>query len=306
MPTPLIHVGFPKAMSSWLQKFLFVEKNGFSTIMGPMECQIEIINPSPFKFSPIGIAQRIERFSASQDSRLPVITSESLSGNMYAGGYDAKQIADRLHEAVPNARLLLVIREQKSLIRSLYKSWISWGIPNSIQEILDPLSPSLSPRFNWDYLEFDQRILYYQDQFGADNVLVLPYELFGRNPLEFLSRIRHFCGMPAQGEAGLSGLPVRRKVNRGQSLAWLYLLRLQNRHWYKTPFNASGIIPLTDERLMRRIAKAKRNPLPRFTEHWFEARFHAEVLARTAGRYAASNRRVEALTGLDLGQYGYD
>lgn len=305
---PLIHVGFPKAISSWMQKHLFQPGCGFVKVLDPLTCQLSVINPSPFAFSP-GAAHehmRAALATVTQEGIVPVITSEALAGNMYCGGFNGKELADRLHTLAPKGRILLMVREQRSLIRSLYKSWIAWGMPHSIDRLLEPLTPELSPQFNLDYLRFDQRVAYYQGLFGQDRVQVLPYEAFAKTPFILLRQIHDFAGAAGSTRSALDKLPVRARVNRGESLAWLYWLRLQNRLLLSTPFNYNGLRPATNERLMQRLARSKKNPLPRFTDHWFEDRFQATVAEKTRGQFAASNRRLAALTGLDLAAHGYE
>lgn len=307
IPVPLIHVGFPKAISSWLQKHYFQPACGFFKILDSLETQLTIIKPSPFHFD-ASAAQRTLAQHAHRgvNGAIPVITAEALSGNMYCGGFDGHELAQRIKAVAPQARLLLMVREQRSLIRSLYKSWIVWGMPHSIERMLQPLTPDLAPQFNLDFLRFDQRITCYQQLFGRDNVLVIPYEAFRQEPIPVLQRIHRFAQAPEATLPVLHDLPVRKRVNRGTSLAWLYWLRLQNRWLYATPFNYSGLLPADNDRLMKRLTRSKKNPLPRFTDAWFEKSFQTAVAALTQGQFADSNRRLAELTGLDLARYGYE
>ena len=57
----------------------------------------------------------------------PVVSFERFSGNPFSGGYDSKEIADRLVQVFPDARVLVVVREQRSMIVSTYKQYVREG-----------------------------------------------------------------------------------------------------------------------------------------------------------------------------------
>ena len=54
--TVLVHVGFPKALSSWLQKKWFTPQNGFCKIMDPVQVQLQLLDPSSNRDSPSSVA----------------------------------------------------------------------------------------------------------------------------------------------------------------------------------------------------------------------------------------------------------
>ena len=193
------------------------------------------------------------------------------------------------------------------MIRSLYKTFVIWGMPHSIDRILNPVEPNLSPQFNLDFLRYDLLVAYYQKLYGQEQVLVLAYEQFEQAPAEFLKHIFSFVNMP-QGdvEERLRKLPLRRKVNKGQTLLNLLLERFRNRLFLSSPFNYAGWFKPNETNLKKRIARSKRNPFPAFMDQWFEKSFQRKVEQHCAGQFAESNRRLQALTGLPLDSYGYE
>ena len=56
-----------------------------------------------------------------------MVSFPRLSGHPYSGGYDSRMIADRVAEVFPEARILIVIREQRSMIVSTYKQYVNAG-----------------------------------------------------------------------------------------------------------------------------------------------------------------------------------
>lgn len=307
LATPLIHIGFPKALSSWLQKFLFKPEHGYLNVLNSLCTQLSIIDPTPFNFSEtqaLGfITQALQKHTAHKNL-VPVCSAEALIGNFYCGGYNAKQNADRLHEVFPQAKILLIVREQKQLMRSLYKTLIVWGMPHTIKRLLSPRDTSMAPQFNLDFLRFDLATAYYQNLFGVSNVLVLPYEAFAENPREFVRTIQTHAGIEIN--AAYEKLPWQQRLNTNQTLANLYWQRLRNLLFLSSPFNYAGLHTSTEADIHKRIARSKKNPFPAFMDNWFEDDFRQTTHHAFDGQFGASNARLQQLTGLDLKRYGYD
>ncbi len=305
---PLIHIGYPKALSSWMQKHLFIPANGFCIVLDPLTLQLSVINPTPFAFEPRQaeewIAKRLNETPESEKLR-PVITSEALVGHTHCGGYNAKSNADRLKKLCPDGRVLIVVREQRAMIRSLYTSYVVWGMPHTIERILDPVRPHQSPQFNLDFLRYDLLVDYYQKLYGRERVLVLAYEAFAANPSEFLRRVFSFCQIE-NSEAKIKKIPARRRVNSGQTLLNLMLGRWRNQIVESGLFNFSGMLKPTKKQQRRRAARSWKNRFPSYMDNWFEKDFKRKVAARCDGEFAASNRRLQELTGLSLGAFAYD
>ena len=306
LPAPLVHIGFPKALSSWMQKSLFKPEQGFLNVLDSLHTTIGLIDPAPFSFDESLCIRFIEEALKNYPDRnnlVPVCSAEALIGNPYCGGYNAKQNADRVKQLFPEARILLIVREQRQLMRSLYKTMVVWGMPHSIKRLLNPTDTSMAPQFNLDFMRFDLATAYYQQIFGPENVLVLPYEAFIQEPRDFTHRILQHANCTAT--AAFEKLPWGKRVNKNQPLINLYLQRLEN-IMLSTPFNYAGPFASTEERGRQRIKRSKNNPLPEFTHNWFEDDFRQIVSEAFAGKFASSNHRLQELTGLDLGAYGYE
>lgn len=306
LPAPLVHIGFPKALSSWMQKSLFKPEQGFLNILDSLHTTIGLIDPAPFSFDESLCIRFIEEALKNNPDRnnlVPVCSAEALIGNPYCGGYNAKQNADRVKQLFPEARILLIVREQRQLMRSLYKTMVVWGMPHSIKRLLNPTDTSMAPQFNLDFMRFDLATAYYQQIFGPENVLVLPYEAFIEDPIEFTEKI--FFHANCNPTQAFQKLPWKMRINRNQPLANLYLQRLKN-IFLSSPFNYAGPIKATEERTASRIRKSKKNHLPDFTNNWFENDFHQIVMEKFHGKFSDSNKNLQKITGLNLSKYGYD
>ncbi|MDZ7783509.1 MAG: sulfotransferase [Halioglobus sp.] len=214
---PLIHIGFPKTATTWVQKSLFLPKFGFIQGLDHAQIQGGIISPTPFIYNPELVLHRYDLNIETRTNEVPVVSSETLAGNIYCGGYNVKQNADRLHDTFPGGRVLLVTREQKSLIRALYKTLVQWGMPHSIDRFLYPLEPHRFPQFTLDYFRFEQVGRYYMNLFGEDNVLIIPYELLQREPERFARDIVEFSRTPVPFEEIYANINPARRVNTKQA-----------------------------------------------------------------------------------------
>ena len=123
---PLIHVGYHKTGSTWLQKRVFADDAaGFCVpwAAGREEAVRAFIHPNPFHFAPAKAREAFEAGleKARERSLVPVISHEGLSGDPMAGKYYGREVAERISRTFPDARILICIREQKatlSLVRT--------------------------------------------------------------------------------------------------------------------------------------------------------------------------------------------
>lgn len=122
--TPLlIHIGYHKTATSWLQNELFISANdvfeplsktnsGHSTLswkfvrdeegyLSSFETNMEVIRKELLKIL-------IDKNDIKDN--VFVMSSERLSGTPRSGAFDAKLIAQRLAKAFPAAKILIVIR----------------------------------------------------------------------------------------------------------------------------------------------------------------------------------------------------
>ena len=230
---------------------------------------------------------------------VPVITSESLVGSPLTGGDNAEMILHRLHETLPQSRILIVIREQRAMLRSLYQLLVNWGSPHSIDVLINNTLPGNAPRFRPEFLCFDRMIKAYQASFGEKNVLVLPMEFFQQRAEIFLESVNNFCGVD-MGRFPISADTSKRE-NSTRSLASLEYKRLYNRFVAKTIFNPNGF-----HRPHKVQGAANVNlVLPSRLAQWQETRFSNTVKLLLGDYYAQSNDRTQLLTGIDLKALGY-
>lgn len=175
-----IHIGFPKTASTWLQDF-------FSS--HPEICFV--LKPKFFQRDDYFKKGKEFYLSLFQSERGHKITGEGDETYSVGGHSSFDGIAQRIHQTLPEAKIIIVIRNQVDWLSSLYKHKVRKGRPWSFKKFLNSSSGKeyISAGFYSTTLE-----LYFK-LFGRENVLVLFYEELENNPSEFLNKISNFLGI---------------------------------------------------------------------------------------------------------------
>ena len=197
---PLVHIGYHKTGTTWLQERVFkVAKAGFRSPWTPMEIAEGLILPNDLDFN-FNMARKTFESgvtSPSGSGLIPVLTWERLSGTAHAGGFDSATIAQRLHGVFPEARILIVVREQRSMIYALYQQYVRDGGIATLDGYLRPRHEWEIPQFRFEHLEYDRLARLYRKLFGSDRVLVLAFEELRVNPNGFAARIVAYAQAPS-------------------------------------------------------------------------------------------------------------
>jgi hypothetical protein len=205
----------------------------------------------------------------------------------------------RIRDLFPQARILVTIREQCSLIYSMYGQYIRFGYTNSLTEFLsrppDPMAGNAI--LNYGFYDFARLHDECCAIFGPDRVLMLPFEMIFRDPAELLARFGSFIGRDLSGER----LETGKKVNSALSPLALAVGRHANRFISRdTPW-------LSPRR--RRFPNALAAKVDGFVPASLSARqqkaARAQVAEAVGDIYDASNSRIAARLDLDLEGYGY-
>lgn len=306
LPPPLIHIGYPKAASTWLQQSLFNdERTGFYAPWGlPSYESIEqFIIANSFRFSAKDVRQKFQLGlqDAAKRNLIPVISEEFLIGHQVEGKYWGKDVADRLNATFPEAKILMVIREQKSEILSSYRQYIRRGDAASLSRFIgigETRKPGIGAICQLDYFEYDLAIAYYYQLFGADNVLVLPFETLVKNPQAASKTIIDFAG--TQGE--LTSNPIPKNVG---FKAGTLMFRQQINGFCVPPET-----PKSPRAFPWRVGYKLSDLVDRFLPQKYHDR--AEIYYRTtiaqavSNSFRESNQRTSKLIGINLAELGYD
>lgn len=309
MPRPLVHIGYHKTGTTWLQTHLFARADAGFIVPFDRKTTLNqvMVEPYPLAFDPAAAraALRPEVDRLLDDGRIPVITSESLSGEDASGGYQGKEMADRIQAVFPDANILVVIREQRAIIRSSYQMYLRGNGLVSLKHYLDPPRPPRAmPFFHLDYYKYDRLIAYYHRLFGRERVLALPYELLvAQGGVYADTIIRHAGARP------ISNLPFDLRPKKSWPAFAVAMKRYMNpfvdrvvQNGY-SPFCPDIRVRYVQNWAFRRIF----NPLsPAWLDRLVDRRWRRIIAARVAGYYADSNRATGQLIGYDLAALGYE
>jgi len=306
----IVHIGYHKTASSWLQRHVFGNpQTGLQTVgkLGADHPVRQLVRIRPLEFDAAPMRALFEPLlQPLRDAGLvPVVSWERLSGHAVSGGYDSKELANRLREVFPEATILVVIREQRSMIVSTYKQYVMGGGPNSVEAFLSPdYSQNMRlPWFDLRHFEYDHLLRHYRSLFGDDSVHTLPFEQFLREPHDFVAAIGQFAERPID-DALIAAMPFGDVHRPSLSALELELRRRRNR------FARSELNPAPFEsRLLKRLTKLKQAAAKPLVLERLGARADSELKERVAAtvgeRYRESNRATAQLTGLDLARYGW-
>ena len=309
---PLIHIGYCKTGTTWLQNHVFANPEfGFSTPLDRALLREKIAYPHDLQFDPDALRSRIEAAidKADEDGLVPVFSEERFAGLIHAGGIDSRILADRLAQVFPTGRFLIVVREQKSMIRSAYAEYIKVGGSLALRHYLTEYLPMSLALFDYDYYKYSHLVKYYQHLFGKDRVLVLPYEHFCQSPQGFVRAITDFCEVELPDSIDRSQV-FGARANIG--LDGFELFMLKHLHFwfgYRCPHNYSSVMPIMPRRRRGPVRFALNylsRLLPRAVRERFNAGYARRIAQRVGDRYHESNQELARITGLELKSYGYE
>lgn len=297
----LVHIGYHKTGTTWLQLGLFRnEEAGLCAPWTVPELRDQLVVVDGLDFDPQAAWDyfRPNLEAARARGSRPVLTWERLSGNPHSGGYDSKVLADRLAATFPGARVLIVIREQRAMLLSVYKQYVKIGGAATLERYVEPTERIRVPLFNFRFFAYHRLIRYYREVFGAERVLALPYERLRRDVGGFVRQITDFVG--ARYPETTLDLRPRNVALDGAAIT----LKRHLNFWFgRHSVNPSA--PLRLQNLERTSARLARR-LPQSLRKRSEARLRARAERLVGDRYRESNRLSAELLGVDLAAYGYD
>jgi hypothetical protein len=305
---PLVHVGYHKTASTWLQRRIFSDESlGYLEVRPRTIIDQAFIVCNAFEFEPAGARTFFADWEkqAEEKNATLVISHERLSGQPQMGYIDSRPIADRIAATYPESKVLIVIREQRDMMLSVYKQHIMRFGKNTFDHMWRErtIREKRRPGPTYDMFEYHLMIGYYQKLFGAENVLVLPFEMLKSDAVGFVGEIQKFVGLPAPADVPIS------RDNVALASAAVTVVRYVNILFRMIGIGTVFAGPIADKRSRRIRLGIIRSLGPTLPKSWskrVEERWRATALEIAAGRFARSNRKVEEMTRLDLSRYGYD
>ena len=198
MEIDAIHIGDYKTGSSWLQQKVFLRHPEIAYLDWPVsnpgiaKLFYELVGSRDLDFDAADLARRFNTELGAIDcaGRKKVVSREALVGDFISGEH-AQRIAQRLYQVFGPTRIVVVIREQFSMMASIYSQYVKIGGTLSLHDFVsDPIvSSHLASR-----LQYEKLISMYRDTFGAENVSVKLFEELRTDKRRFLKDILTHIG----------------------------------------------------------------------------------------------------------------
>jgi hypothetical protein len=307
MPTNLIHIGLPKCASTTLQDRLFAPnekfiylgriKNGYRD--GETREVFERITfQDSLEYDADATASLLRSLcaKAAAPERPILVSAESLS---VEGRADRRLIAERLHRLLAPAKILIVLRAQPAMLQSLYLNHLraSGQRVVAFEQWLEQTYGGV--RFTDLHrvgLNYEPLVRIYEDVFGADNVVVVPFEQIKDEGSAFFRVLADLLDMsPADVNACFQTNVDNQRMSGRQLLA----LHIQDRLPSGTNLARLGrrvLPPAVYEPARRFVTGGRRVTSPQFSDRW---------QARIAATCAQGNARLALRKNIPLAALGY-
>ena len=183
MQQVIIHIGFPRAGSTYLQNYFSLHPDVFYDGKLPGNYRLtgvvpDIIIPQNTNATHIVISE--EQFSV-WNGNVDVV---GVRFKLFDVAAHQQMTLKRLQELFPQSRILIITRGFKETVISMYAQYIKVGGVLKFSAFQKEYAVALGEFYNYDRL-----IEYAQQIFGEQKVLVLPFELLQESPGKFLREI---------------------------------------------------------------------------------------------------------------------
>jgi hypothetical protein len=292
----VVHIGFHKTGTTTIQRQVFPRLDGCAVLRGGQSPEQQrfhrlirqLATADDAEYSGDELRAMIE--AARGDAEVLIVTHEDISGWPEGGRTSA-----RLLDLVPDARILIAVREQRSALAGRYGQYVKKGGSMRFADYLGKLPHT--------WMRYDLVVEDYQARFGVDRVKVMAFEQLVRDQTAYLDELQVFVTGRDEPTQRFGELP---RVNQTLAPPTRHVVRIANR-WFVTseenPRPPLGRVRL-GARAVRKLMKLDPVVFPKMQRRL--GRRDRELIDRTVReRCGEGNVRLAELSGLALGEYGY-
>lgn len=303
LPPLLVHIGYHKTATTWMQRRIFIPEYGYQPIFDHQAVFDHIVQPHGLVFRPDYARAAVKNtLIGIKTGESGVISSEILSGHPFFGGRESDILARRLAAVVPEARILISIRDQMRILPSVYMQYLLRGGTMDYVQFFKGEADIQYFAFSPEHFKYHRLVKLYQNLFGKNQVFVLTQESLRSNKDEMLKKLAEFSGnslfsclkTEAHQSVGESypeyAVPILRRINHVQT----------------STLNPRPIISLgrTPKGLYKLAGYVLKNwPLSKVLQDYKPVSSH--VRQEFSGYFAESNRILADLVGSELNLNGY-
>ncbi len=246
-----IHIGYHKTATTWFQNHFFSEHPQIQYLgksypdhpsFRMRKLKDNIVSEPDTTFSARTSRETLGALMKDyplDGYRLHGMSYEGLSAGSNWFGGRMFYVADRLKEVFADfeVKIIIGIREQRSMVESMYSEYVRLGGSESLGRLL--FSSFTAADDLLDKLKYGPLIEYYRETFGEDNVKVYLYERFSEEKQEVLNEICDFLGIDTPDlQEDLAGTKSHARLSK----VGLNALRVAN-HFFFGPVN--NLSPVT-------------------------------------------------------------
>lgn len=231
----IIHIGYHKTGTTWFQKRFYPRATSHRYIERD-RVRHAFMEDNAFEFDPARVPERLG-ITPGEDV---ILCEEGLSGYLHNGGlmgHFSKAVAERLHQAFPEATIVIFVRSQPEMAASCYQQYIRGGGTHSARRYLFPdryLYGAASmgyrvPRFSFDHFDYLPLIETYAALFGRERVKVYAYEAMRADQANFIEDFKRDLGLEVADNAEMGC-----RENGSYALPLIALARVLNLFTYRT------------------------------------------------------------------------
>ena len=309
MNNVLIHIGYHKTGTSWLQQKSFSKTSTVFQSLSPRNGNRSFAKDfiwdengyllNPFDLNEKTILNHLNRIvdKKNEGDKIYVVSDERLSGSPHSSGFNSSVILNRIKNIFPDGKILIVIREQNSWLLSNYFQYLTAGGTQSLKKYLNTSYDGKRPGFSPNHL-----IQGYHEMFGQDNVLVLPYELFRSDKVVFFQKISKFLSR----EIPFNIEEFESYSNKHSNYYLNYKLRFLNRFLRSSSVNNySDYSNIITRNMARSIKRGAELFFPRKWDRLYQDKLKRTIQEWSGNRFVESNKKTERLINAELEKYNY-
>lgn len=253
----VVHIGVHKSGTTWLQKSFFTNHPDLDFVNDYNEPWkdnlIKYLIKNDNQFSPKRaqeiLVNSIKSNKSQSASKTIIISSEDLAGHPYSGAYNREEIAKRISQAFPEAKILITIRNQYDAIYSIYNTMVRLGYLGKINDMLNE-EFWIRPGFNKSFFDYYKIYQLYLDFYKKENILLLSKEELSDNPVEYTNKLCDFL-LVGSNRFSLNTSIVGKKIADKKILAFSIM-----NHFRKTDYNPYPLINIRNELIFKTLVKA--------------------------------------------------
>jgi len=305
-----IHIGFPKCASTSLQQDFFAKSDKISYLGRSDDCHglreshhhllmaLATLDDAQYQLRRMSIEQQIKNFFTAENGMIEVVSDELLVSayRPYLSGIpvaDSYLVAQRLKSIFPNAKILMVIRNQIKFLSSMMGQLMrNNGVIYNMEDFFSAHKGYAENGCGSFFHLADYNRIYqiYTGLFGAENIEVVCLEELAKNPEKVIDYLLRRMGL--NGIVNREDVLPGKKNTRTSSVDLLRIRCGRLRNIYK-------LVP-RDVRQKALNAFSKFGPKSDVTMN-----FSQEDLLFLESFYGVGNRSLQKATGINLVGFDY-